>query len=109
MTPQKAFSLMELLLVVLILAILASVVVPRITESSADAKQAKCDSNVSNLIRALEQRAITNDGDYPADQTEFNSEILNNTDYFPHGVATCPYGDSYVYDATNKTIAYHSH
>ena len=48
---------MELLLVVLILAVLASIVIPRIAESSGDAKQAKCDSNVANLIRAVEQRA----------------------------------------------------
>ena len=100
---------MELLLVVLILAILASIVVPRITESSADAKQAKCDSNVANLIRALEQRAISNEGDYPADQTEFNSEILNSTTYFPHGAPTCPYSTSYTYNAITKSVAYHTH
>ncbi|MCK4752801.1 MAG: prepilin-type N-terminal cleavage/methylation domain-containing protein [Planctomycetes bacterium] len=109
MKARKGFTLVELLVVVLILGVLASIIVPRITESAADAKQAKCDANVANLIRAIEIRAAKNDGDYSADQTEFNSEILNSTTYFPHGVPTCPYGTTYTYNATTKSVAFHSH
>lgn len=108
MKDKKGFTLMEVLLVVLILAVLASIVVPRVAESTASSKEAKCDANVANLIRALELRATKNDGDYPADQTEFNSEVLNNTTYFPHGAPTCPYGTSYTYNATLKTITDHT-
>ena len=109
MKAEKGFSLVEVLLVVLILAVLASIIVPRIAESTAASKQAKCDANVANLIRAIELRAVKNDGDYSADQTEFASEVLNNTTHFPHGAPTCPYGTTYAYDATLKTVAYHSH
>lgn len=104
MIARKGFTLIEVLLVVLILAVLAAIVVPRIAESTADAKDASCASNIANLIRALELRAVKNDGDYPADQTEFNAEILNNTTYFPHGTPTCPYGGTYTYNATLKTV-----
>ena len=106
---KRAFTLIELLLVVLILGVLATIVVPRITQSSAYAKQAKCDTNVANLIRALEMRATNNDGDYPANQTEFNGEILNSTTYFPHGSPVCPYNASYSYDPNDKTVSYHTH
>ena len=106
---RKAFTLIELLLVVLILGVLATIVVPRITKSAGDAKQAKCDTNVANLIRALELRAAENDGDYPADQTEFENEILNSATYFPHGAPACPYSTTYSYSAASKTVTYHSH
>lgn len=104
MMARKGFTLIEVLLVVLVLAVLAAIVVPRIAESTASAKDASCDSNVANLIRALELRAVKNDGDYPADQTEFEAEILNNTTYFPHGTATCPYSGTYTYNAVLNTV-----
>ncbi len=104
MKQRKAFSLIELVVVVLILAVLATIVVPRITESADGAKDAKCQTNVANLIRALELRAANNSGDYPADQTEFNAEVLNSTTYFPHGTPTCPNSGTYTYNATTKTV-----
>ena len=109
MKAEKGFPLVDVLLVVLILAVLTSLVVPRIAESTASSKQAKCDANIANLIRAIEIRAVKNDGDYSADQTEFASEVLNCTTYFPHGTPTCPYSMTYTYNTTLKTIAYHSH
>ncbi|MFC1762526.1 prepilin-type N-terminal cleavage/methylation domain-containing protein [Planctomycetota bacterium] len=110
MKSKNAFTLIELLLVVLILGVLATIIIPRISQSTAGANSAACDTNVANLIRALEMRATANDGDYPASQTEFNSEILNDTaTYFPHGAPTCPYSTTYTYDPTDKTVTYHSH
>lgn len=109
MKTKRGFTLIEMLLVVLILGVLASIVIPRIAESTAGAKTAKCDSNIANLIRALELRATKNDGDYPADQTEFESEILNDTTYFPHGSPVCPYGTTYTYNAGLSTVTAHSH
>ncbi len=43
----RAFTLIELLLVVLILAVLATLVIPRISASASGAKSAKCDANVT--------------------------------------------------------------
>ena len=106
---KTGFSLIELVVVVLILSVLASITIPRISESSSGAKQAKCDSNVENLIKTLELRAAKHDGDYPADQTEFDSEILNNTTYFPHGAPTCPYSTVYTYVDSTKTVTRHDH
>ena len=78
----KGFTLVEVLLVVLILAVLASIVIPRIAESAGDAKDAKCDANIANLRSALERYAVANSGEFPADNTDFQSDILNNTATF---------------------------
>lgn len=111
MTAKNGFTLIELLLVVLILAILASIVIPRVTASTADVKKAKCDTNWANLVAALELYAVKNDGAYPANQTAFNTNILNSDTYFPHGTPVCPYGTSYVYVSTpgQETVTQHSH
>ena len=111
MLMRKGFTLVELLLVVLIIAVLASIVVPRLSSASAEASNSKCDANWANLIRALELYAANNDGSYPADQTAFNSSILNSNTYFPHGAPTCPYGTAYTYVSTSgqETVTQHSH
>jgi general secretion pathway protein G len=110
MESKKGFTLIEVLVVVLILAILASLVVPRIAQSTGDAKDATDAANRAMLIRALELYATNNDGSYPADQAAFNSAILNSTTYFPHGVPTCPYSNSYVYVDTlgQETVTAHT-
>jgi len=111
MIARKGFTLVELLVVVLIIAVLASIVVPRVTTASTAAKSAKCDANWANLIMALELYAANNSGSYPADQTAFDADILNSNTYFPHGAPVCPYGDSYVYVSTSgqETVTKHSH
>ncbi len=109
MKTKKAFSLIEVLLVVLILAVLASIVIPRVAESAGEAKSAKCDSNRANLISALERYALNNDGTFPANQAGFDSGILNDTSYFPHGSPVCPYATNYAYDNALNTVTAHSH
>ena len=111
MKARNGFTLIELLLVVLILGILASIVVPRMTSATGDAKKAKCEANWANLVRALELYAAKNDGAYPATQAAFNTGILNSPIYFPHGTPVCPYGTTYTYVSTSglETVIQHSH
>jgi Tfp pilus assembly protein PilE len=92
--------------VVLIIAVLASIVIPRIASSAEDANIAKCDANRANLISAVERYAIKNKGVYPT----VIGDVLNST-YFPHGLPVCPYATVYEYagDATGGTVPAHSH
>lgn len=110
MKAKNGFTLIELLLVILILAVLASIVVPRITASTGEAKNSKDAANWANLIVALELYAVKNDGAYPANQTAFNSSVLNSAIYFPHGTPVCPYGNTYVYTsiAGLETVIQHT-
>ena len=106
MIARKGFTLIEVLLVVLIIAVLASIIIPRIAASAKDANQAKCDANIANLISAIERYAINNKGTYPT----AIGDVLNDT-YFPHGLPVCPWGIAYVYDgdATGGTITKTTH
>ena len=108
-TGKKGFTLVEVLLVVVILGLLAMVAIPRFVHSGTDAKTNACKANVALLNSQIELYAATNDGTYPADQAEFGTLILNNTDLFPDGPPACPYGDPYVYNATTKRVTAHSH
>ncbi len=110
MKTRNGFTLIELLLVVLILAVLASIVIPRITATTADAKNSKDAANWSNLISALELYAVKNDGSYPATQAAFNTNILTSTTYFPHGTPICPYNNPYIYISTPglQTVVQHT-
>jgi general secretion pathway protein G len=51
---SKGFTLVELLIVVIILAILAAVVFPQFSSSTNDAKAAALQSNLTNLRSAIE-------------------------------------------------------
>ena len=107
MKARKGFTLVEVLLVVVIVAVLASIVIPRIAASAKSADVAKCDTNRANLISAIERYAINNQGAYPT----AIGNILNTT-YFPHGLPVCPFSSAayvYVGNATGGTITAHGH
>ena len=62
--PQNGFTLVELLIVVIILAILAAIVVPQLGSTTNDANQAAFDTNVAN-IRSIVELYRQQHGAYP--------------------------------------------
>ena len=51
---QSGFTLVELLIVVIILAILAAIIVPQFTAATDDATQSAYDTNISNIRSAID-------------------------------------------------------
>ena len=51
---QKGFTLVELLIVVIILAILAAIVIPQFSSATTDTQEAALDSNLGGLRNAIE-------------------------------------------------------
>ena len=62
---QRGFTLVELLIVVIILAILAAIVVPQFANTTQDANMSALDSNLSNLRSAIDLYAQQHNGVYP--------------------------------------------
>ena len=63
-SQSRGFTLVELLIVVIILAILAAIVVPQFSATTDDAKQSAYDSNLASL-RAVVELYRQQHGDYP--------------------------------------------
>ena len=101
-TRRKAFSLLELLAVVTILGIIAAMVVPRVSTSSAMAKQKVHEHNKATINSAVERYYI-NEGAWPSADL---SEIAADADYFPDGLPANPVDatDPYTIDATTHRV-----
>jgi len=96
---------MEILFVVVVIAVLAAIAIPRITDTVGDAKANACDSNVANLNTQIEMYHFKT-GKWPSK----NMKELNVADYFPDGLPKCPVdGKAYAMDATSHRVKYHSH
>ena len=105
MKVKKGFTLVELLIVVLILAALAAIAVPRIGASAATAKTRACDTNIDLLNQQLEIY-YANVG--TALTTGNLDTLTDDEDYFPDGAPVCPWGTAYVI-GSNDHITAHSH
>lgn len=62
---QLGFTLVELLIVVIILAILAAIVIPQFSSSTVDAKESALDNNLNALRSAIELYKAQHNGAYP--------------------------------------------
>lgn len=65
---QKGFTLVELLIVVIMLAILAAIVVPQFASSTDDAQSSAADTNLANL-RSVIDLYYQQHGEYPGSLT----------------------------------------
>src|SRR4030042_1184012 len=83
---KKGFTLVEVLLVVIIVAILAAIVLPRVLYSASKARNQACQANMAAINSQIELYHL-NKGVWPSPL----SVLFTDTDYFPEGTAvTCP-------------------
>jgi prepilin-type N-terminal cleavage/methylation domain-containing protein len=95
------FSLLELLAVVTILGIIAAIIVPRVTVSSATAKQKVRDHHKATINAAVERYYIDNNT-WPANNL---SDIGANVNYFPDGLPANPIDSTpYTLNATTHRV-----
>jgi len=106
MYKRKGVTLIELLIVVLILAALSAIAIPRISQSATNAKSKACETNIDVLNSSIELYNADK-GEYPAALTD----ITNDTAYFPDGPPECPVNVEtvYVYDTTIHRVKSHNH
>lgn len=101
----RAFTMLELVVVVVILGILAVVVVPRFIVSAEETKRHGCEANAAQ-INLLVERWYFEKGSWPQPDL---SDIGADPDYFPNGLPKCPVdGRSYML-APNQRVTPHGH
>ncbi len=102
MRGTKAFTLVEMLIVVLILGAVAAIAIPRITNASKAAKDRACKTNVDIMNRQIELFHL-NTGSWPQQL----ADVTGNTDYFPDGPPECPFGWEYEMSQDNYRVIKH--
>jgi general secretion pathway protein G len=104
-TNNRAFTLIELMVVVLIIAILAALIVPRIVGRAGEAKRSKAASDIATLSSLLSQYGVDNDG-FPS--TEEGLQALRvapgsasnwKGPYTQKEIPPDPWGNEYVYES----------
>lgn len=100
---EKGFSLMELLVVMIILGLLASLVAPKVFKKLGMAKEKTARSQISLLMSALDQYRL-DVGRYPSQQqglkalrTNVGNEKNWDGPYVPNDIPKDPWGNSYIY------------
>lgn len=104
MCGKRAFTLVELLVVVMILGALAAIAVPRMISGATNAKISACDTNVDLLNSQIELYFATA-GSWP----NRLAAVTTDPNYFPDGVPQCPFGTAYQYNTTTHRVSSHTH
>ncbi len=76
---RSAFTLVELLIVVIILGILAAIVVPQFTDAATDARLSSLTTNLATIRGQLELYKLQHRGNYPVEAT-FTAQLTAGTD-----------------------------
>ncbi|HYO09334.1 MAG TPA: type II secretion system major pseudopilin GspG [Tepidisphaeraceae bacterium] len=100
---RAGFTLIELLLVLVILAVLAAVVVPKFTSRGQQARETAANTDISNLETALDAFQVDT-GRFPSGDEglkallEMPGNVRNwHGPYIKKGVPNDPWGNPYVY------------
>ena len=104
----NAFTLVELLLVLTILAILAGIVLPRMTGSTERARVTAAQTQISTLGTALGAYEVDN-GSYPRGREGLQALMQKSRDagnwhgpYMEKDIPLDPWGHPYVYECPGK-------
>ena len=102
---KRAFTLIEMLVVVLILAILAALIVPRVVNRTSDAKRAKAASDIATLSSLLQQYRVDTD-QFPTTEQGLNALRVQPGDvngwrgpYTQKEISGDPWQNEYVYES----------
>ncbi|MDK2971065.1 MAG: ral secretion pathway protein [Candidatus Sumerlaeota bacterium] len=111
---RRAFSLVEMLLVLVILATLAAIVIPRFAGRSEQAKETAAKTQISALSTALDSFEVDN-GYFPSSSDGLNELIVQpdgatnwRGPYMKQGIPNDPWGAAYLYEypGTNNADGY---
>jgi general secretion pathway protein G len=85
-TDRKGFTLVELMIVVVIIGILASVAIPNFISMVGRAREASVKKNMHVLQVSAEDFAAVSGGRYPDDAADLSDSGLRLVDHVPYAV-----------------------
>ncbi len=101
---RKGFTLIELLVVILILAILAALIVPRVVGRTDDAKVGRAQADIKTLSSQIDQFRLDT-GRYPSTEEGLSAlrQAPSDADgwkgpYLTKEIPVDPWGSDYVYE-----------
>ena len=101
--PHSGFSLLEVMLVIVLIGIVATVIIGTVADATDAAKCRACQHNRAELNAAIERYGVET-GAYPATLDE-----VDLPDYFPTGIPVCPVsGAAYTLNTTTYRIEGHT-
>jgi general secretion pathway protein G len=93
------FTLAELMVVIVIIGLLATLVVPNVVRKLFVANEAKAKADIIAIESALDEYAISNSGRYPESLEALVTEDENGFKYLKRdSIPTDPWGHEYVYE-----------
>ena len=96
---KAGFSLAELMVVIVIIGLLATLVVPQVVSSLGRAFGGKVKSDIMAIDNALSEYAINNSMQYPDDLSELITPDENGHAYLKQkSIPLDPWGVEYLYD-----------
>lgn len=108
LTARGAFTLVEMLLVLVILAVLAAIVIPKFAGRTQQAKVTAAQSQISSFQLALDAFEVDN-GYYPTGSNGLNALVTppGNAQnwkgpYLQKGIPADPWGNAYIYTCPGK-------
>jgi type II secretion system protein G len=104
-TSRNAFTLIEVLIVVIIMAVLAATIIPQFSQSTDDAKSSSVEFNLHTMQTQIEMYRFQHNGEWPefaniVDQltkaTNINGGLTGSTDFGPYmqEIPKNPYNNS---------------
>ena len=109
---QRAFTLIELLLVLVILGILAAIVVPKFSGRTEQARQTAAQAQIATFGTALDAFEVDN-GFYPKGKNGLNDLVVQPRDaqgwkgpYLKGEIPLDPWGHAYLYRTPGQTGPY---
>src|SRR5687768_18540749 len=107
----RAFTLVEMLLVLVILAVLAAIVIPKFSGRSQQAKETAAKSQIASIEMALDAFEVDT-GFYPSGNNGLNALLdpPNNAPnwkgpYLKKGIPLDPWGNPYAYSYPGRNNA----